>query len=248
MLRRLTIAGIVFFWLLMNGALLNLWLYPESTEILTVPVAYVSKLLFLCEQPSALTIYQNNRRAGDVRLQLRRDDSAGLRLVAFSGDLLLQLPLLEQQDFRWTGEATLDRTFALRRLKVCITTRAPELSTELDVDPPHKTASYTLSRNGTTLSRKTLTLDENAARSILKDLGINPDLVAQIGTAAAPGEFSCTAHQSEVKIGGEHLAAFHVILRQSSTPMLEADISQLGQVLGIQTAIGFSLIPENLTR
>ena len=246
MLRRLTIAGIVFFWLLMNGALVKLWLYPATSEILTVPVGYVSKLLFLHEQPSALTIYQNNRRAGNLSIQPRRDDNTGLRIIEFTGALLLKLPMLDEQSFNWAGTATLDRASKLRHLTVTIDTHDPALSTKLDVDPPRGVAHYALSRSGKTFLEKKLTLDEQGARSVLHDLGINPDLLAQLGTASSPGATTLTAHQSAVTVRGERVEAFHVIMRQNSTPLFEADVSQFGQVLSVNTAIGFTLALDDV--
>jgi len=154
MLRRLTIAGIVFFWMLMNGALVKLWLYPQSSEILTVPVGHVSKLLFLHEQPSALKIYQNDRNAGNLLIQPKRDDAAGLRIVGFSGNLLLKLPLLDEQSFGWQGTATMDRAFALQHLTVTIDTHDPATSTKLEIDPPRRIAHYAVSRNGKVFSEK----------------------------------------------------------------------------------------------
>jgi len=245
----------------MNAALVRVWLYPETSEILAVPPTHVVKDVFLHEQPSNLAIVQDGKRVGGITLRPRRDDANGLRIVEFAGSMSLKLPFLSQQPFSWHGSAEMNRTFALRQLKVHLETHgtaagskahavaASSDAIDLDVDPQHKIATYHVSHDQKPVMESAITLDEKGARSALEMLGPDPALASQIdaGVMSLASQFTVAARQSEIQIHGERVAVFHVTLNQGTTPMMEADISQLGQVLFIKTALGFTLSPDDIT-
>ena len=257
MVRRLSIAGIVLFWILMNTALVRVWLYPETSEILTLPPVHVLKEVFLHEQTSSLAIYQDGKAVGGITLRPRRDDPNGLRIVEFTGKVLLKLPFLDQQPFSWYGSAEMNRAFALRELKLHIDTHpqtpaskprptaATSDAVDLEVEPLRNRANYRVSHGQKTITESTLTLDEKGARSALQILGADPSVLNQLtaGTMGMVDQFTVTARQSEVRIEGERLDVFHVAMSQGPSPMIEIDVSQLGQVLFIKTAFGFNFSP-----
>ena len=64
------------------------------------------------------------------------------------------------------------------------------------------------------------------------------------GAGSSDTGWMITARQAQIRLHGERVDVFHVTFRQNTAPMVEIDISQLGQVLGIKTAFGFSLSPD----
>ena len=251
MIRRVAIAGIIGFWLLMNGMLVRLWLHPETSDILAIPAAHVLKQVFLHEQPSNLAISQNGSRVGGVVIRPRRSEAEGLRTVDFTGTYLLKLPMMRPQAYSWHGTVEMDRTFALRDFKLHVESRmasAEAIAIEVQVQPVEKKLSYSVKQGQAPVLEATVTLDEAGARSTLHALGIDPNIVGQFSADAATmaGQFKLVARQAQLSIRGDRIEVFRLILTQGATPMVQADISQLGQVLRIKTAFGIQLAPDDI--
>jgi hypothetical protein len=249
MFQRLFIAGIVFFWMLMTGALMQLWVNPATSEILSVPVVHVARQLFLHEQPSNLAVFQTGRRIGSLTLQPRRFDANGIGVVDFTGNILVALPFMAEQAFSWRGTVEMNRSFALQKLKLHIDALGPKITTELDIDPIANRATYTLQQEGEEPVENSLTLDQKGMEAGLEALGIDPSIFKQITLSAksaadSNGPITFTARQSETQIQGERVQTYRVSGKQSTSPMIEADISHFGQILGVKTIFGFTFSPD----
>ena len=254
MTRRLLITAIVLFWVVMNVALIRLWLWPEGSDILTVPVAHVFKQLFLHEQPSNLAISQSGKRVGGFVLKPRHDEATGVRTVDFAGNLILKLPLMNQQPFAWRGRADLDRGLVLRKLELHFESRAKSesaMAVEIVVEGPEKKLTYNLQQNGQRIMGESVSLDETGARAVLTALGVDPAFVTQAATAGTgaelAGQFKLTARQTQLDIRGDRVEVFRLLLTQAATPLAQIDISQLGQILRVRTSLGYTLAPDELT-
>ncbi len=250
MFQRLLIAGVVFFWLLMTGALVQLWVNPATSEILAVPVVHVVRQMFTHEQTSNLAVFQGNKRIGALSLQPRRFDSDGICMVDFTGNILVELPFMAEQPFSWRGTAEMDRSFALRNLKVHIDALGPKISTDIEIDPGQNKAIYTIRHEDEDPVETTLTLDRKGAQDALEGLGLDPSILTQVALSAksaadSSGSLTFTARQSETQIQGERVQTYRLSARQSSSPMVEADISHLGQILSIKTIFGFTFSPDD---
>jgi len=249
MIHRFTIAAIVFFWLLMNGALVRLVIDPGQSGIMTIPVEHVLKQVFLHEQTSSLVIYQGARRVGGLTLQPRRFEAERKCLVDFTGNLLLQIPFVGQQPFSWRGTAELDDAYALRVLRLHVDARSPSVVTDLEINRKKEVVSYTVQYDQDDAFSDTVPLSREGVLGALKTFGIDPTLLEEMAAGAArPGKagpaVELTARQSQVRIHNERVQAFRLAVRQENSPLVEVDISQLGQVLNVKTAYGFSLSPE----
>ncbi|HWL51433.1 MAG TPA: hypothetical protein VNQ90_03305, partial [Chthoniobacteraceae bacterium] len=80
------------------------------------------------------------------------------------------------------------------------------------------------------------------------EVGLDPQVVQALlsgmqGGSSASG-VSLETRQAQIEIHGERVQAFKVQLRQESTTLVEADISQLGQILSLKTAFGYTLSPQ----
>ena len=251
MTRRAVIAGIVVFWLGMNGALVHLWLRPETSDILSVPVSHVFKQVFLHEQTSSLAISQNGRRVGGIVLRPRREDDKNLRVLDFTGNIILKLPVLNQQPFNWRGTMELGRSLALRSLKLHVDTRgvsAEAMTVDLEVRPYLNTLTYNVRQNQAPVIQQTVTLDEAGARSTMRALGIDPSVLGGLGgnLQGIAGDFQFFARQSQLEIRGDRVEVFRLTLSQGGATMIVTDISQLGQVLRVKTAFGVKMAPDDI--
>jgi len=244
-LHRLFIAGVVFFWLLMTGTLVQLWINPASSEILTVPVVHVFRQMFQHEQASNLAVFQGTKRIGTMTLQPRQFDSNQVCMIDFSGNVLVALPFMQEQPYSWRGTAEMSRAFGLRRLNVCIDALGPKINTEIEIDVLRNLAVCSVQQNGQEAVKTEITLDRKGAEEALESLGIDPAILTQVALSAKSAAQSnappfLTARRSETLIQGERVQTYRVTVQQSNSPMVEADISQLGQILGIRTIFGFT--------
>ncbi len=249
MIGRLTIALIIGFWLMMNAALLKLWISPAQSDLLALPVEHVVKQVFQHEQTSHLVILQGQKRVGALTLQPRRFPQEGSCLVDFTGNLLLQIPFVGQQPFSWRGTLEMEADYSVRTFRVLIDSRSPSVVTEIEIRPQVQEAFYSVQYEQEPPLTSTIPLTQEGITTALAAFGVDLTMLEQIvgnvrqqtASGSAP---SLTARQAQIEVHGERVQAFQVSLKQSGSPMLEADISQIGQVLGIKTSLGFSLTPD----
>ncbi len=248
MFTRLLVIGVLVFWFVMNGALLRLWISPGASDILSIPIEHVGKQVFTHEQMSDLSIYQGNRPVGSLTLQPRRFDSRGMYLVDFSGNLLLILPFMEQQPFSWHGSLEMDQEFKIRHFRIHLDARLPRMAIDLDIDPIGGEATYTIGQDGQEPHSGKVPLNEEGLKALITEVGLDPQVVQTLisgmqGGSSASG-VALETRQAQIEIHGERVQAFNIKLRQETTTLLEVDISQLGQILSVKTAFGYTLAPQ----
>mgnify|MGYP000859369838 CR=1 FL=1 len=249
MIGRLAIVLIISFWLLMNAALLRLWIDPDRSEILTIPVEHVVKQVFLHEQTSNLVILQGQQRVGALTLQPRRFPLDGSHLVDFSGNLLLQIPFVGQQPFSWRGTLEMDAAYAVRSFRVHIDSRSPAVVTEIEIRPGTQEAFYSVQYEQEAPLTSTIPLTQEGITQALQAFGLDVTLLEQVIGSIRQNSLTgnppaTTARQAQIRIHGERIQAFQISVTQGGNPILEADISQIGQVLGLKTSLGFNLTPD----
>ncbi len=247
MFQRLLIIGIVGFWLAMTGALVQLWINPAGNDLMSVPVEHVVRQMFHHEQASNLSVMQNGRRIGSLMLQPRRFDENGIGVVDFSGSLMLELPFMTEQPFSWRGTAEVNRDFALRLFRVRIDAHGPKIGTDIEIYPAEKKIVYRIGHHGEDPYESTIPLGAAGAREALESFGIDPAILKQIPMGASgkddPG-MMIMARRAEIEIQGERAQTFRIMGRKGDTLLFEADVSNLGQILGLKSAFGFGLQPE----
>lgn len=250
MLYRLLIVVIISFWVLMNGTLLRLWLDPTSSKLLTVPIEHIAKQAFEFEKTTDLTVYQGNKSIGRVALSPRSFNSEGLCKLEFNGNLFLELPFISQQPYAWRGKSTLDRQFALQTLDLEINITFPKTVILVNIDLPNKKATWSLEQGEEPRVENTLPLDKTGFAAVLTALGIDPGILSQVAQSAqhaagANANFLLQAQKTEIRIHDAPVQAYRVTLTQGgSTPLLESDITLLGQIVSIKTAFGIQLLHE----
>lgn len=245
MLYRLLIAGTIFFWILMNGALLRLWIDPSERQFLSVPPEHIARQAFLHEKKSSLNVFQSNKHIGYLLLEPGRGAEDPYRL-GFKGNLLLELPFMPQQPYSFEGKAWFDEQFNARRIKMTIDIPLPKVGVELELDLEESVAHCLVQQNIAPAFETRLPLNQYGLNQILDALGIDPAVVQQITVSArhAAGSstrLSVSAHKANLRIQDGETQGYHLVLRQSTSPVVEADVTLLGEVVHLKSVFGIQL-------
>ena len=250
MLHRILAICIVAFWLAMSSLLVVRELFPESTGLNAVPLSYVGHIVFQHEQSSDLQVVSGGKVAGNVTIQPRNVPATSGRSVIVSGSIEVPMPDKRTHRIGWNAEFELAQDYALRRLTADISPPGQAQQVRVLLDLVAKEA-----RIGTRLGKEVvnethITLDEAGLGSLTMQAGIDPSLVRQF--AAARGglpEFTFGAQSSSIKLGGQKLATFLLTMKAGGETVIEAHLSQLGQILHAQAPqLGLKLQPFNLPR
>ena len=247
MLHCITVMLIIGFWLGMTGLLVVREVYPEATGLNTVPIAHVGRIIFQHEQSSDLAIRDKQTEIGYFHLQPRHNRETRERKIDFHGNLALSLPGAGRQRISWVGNMQMDDAFSFSRLRLTLSTHQPVQQLELDVDSAKNLAHFTISLNAEEIEKGSFTLDQNGMTSLLEraglPVGILKSLLSKQTSLPAP---AVTARQSTLKMGGETISTYVISATLSGQPLVEAHITQLGQILQAKApALGYKLLPHN---
>lgn len=248
MLHRLLALCIVGFWLAMTGLLVLRELYPESTSLNSVPVSHVARLFFQHQQSSDLRVLAAAGEVGYLHLQPRPITSPQRREMELHGNLNLPLPHGGRQRLSWASTIGMNSQFTIERFHVDLAT--PDSSQRLDIsaDLVARTARFAVKIGNQTLDETDITLDEAGFRALMAKAKIDPAMLLQLKSAGAGmPSLELGAQASSVVISGERLSTYLVTLKAGGERLIEAHVSQLGQVLRAQAPmLGFKLTPPNL--
>ena len=242
MLPRLLAILIISFWLVMTGLLVRLEIAPEKSRVLDVPVSHVAKLFFEQGRQSVLNVLENGASVGTVFLRPSTDASS--RMIECSGNIVVQLPVLNHQRISWNATANWDRESNLQDLKLDVLLRESRHRFSLVADMAKNSVTYQLQQESRLLENGSLPLGEAGVAAALQQLGFDPSaLAAMQKNVAAP---AVTAKETELQVRSERIAVFQLSVRQGETALADIFISQLGQVLRATTAFGYTLDAEDL--
>ena len=239
---------IVGFWLAMTGLLVVRELYPDSTRLNNVPVSHVGRLLFQHEQPSELVVRDKQKEVGTFFIQPHANRETRERRIEFHGNLGINLPAAGKQRISWSGNAIMDDAFNVINLKVSLSTHDPIQGIELDIDNPTNLAKYVITNQGYELEKGSFTLDQDGLTSLLKRAGLPVAVFQSLlsGKQNAKAVPEVVSRLSSLKLNGETISTYVVSVNVSGQTLLEAHVTQLGQVLKASApALGYKMYPQN---
>jgi hypothetical protein len=239
---------IVGFWLAMTGLLVVRENFPEATELNSVPVHYVGGLLFQHGQSSDLQIYDAGKEVGYAHLQPRLVPEEKTRVLEYHGMVMLNPLGMAKQRLSWTGALILNERNDVKRLRIGLSTQEPANQLDALIDAEAKTAKFVVRTNGQVIDQSTITLDREGLMSLISRIGLDPATLQQVVVSSgATPESEIAAHQSSTRLNGETVSTYLVSLKVSGQTLLEAHVSQLGQVLRAQAPLfGYKLAPYNI--
>ena len=238
MLHRLVIIVIIGFWLAMTGLLVVREVYPEFTRLNAVPVGYVGQLIFQHEQASDLTIFASGKKAGFLHLQPKNAAGSGKRSVELSGSINLTIPGSPAQHIAWAAVFTLQRDFTPGRLHLDVSTPEPGQHLDVLMDFAGKKASFGAKVGEQVMNETAFTLDAAGFGMLMSRAGVDPMMMKQL--QASQGEIpriEFGAQSSSLVISGQKLATFLLSVKVGGQSVIEAQVSQLGQVLSAQAPV-----------
>lgn len=250
MLHRLVATCIIAFWIAMTSLLVIQQMYPETANINAVPMSFVGKLVFQHQQSSDLNIYDKEKAkdVGYVHFQPRLDTATGARFLELSGNIVYTLPGAGGKRIAWSGNIEMDSTFNTKHIHLSVSLHGPGEQLVLNITPASKKVHYIVRSAKVIVDENTITLDEKGISSLLTQSGISPALLAQVsGSNAAQFAPEFSAQQSSVSINGETASTFLLTMKVGGQPLIEAHLSQLGQVIKASApAFGYHLAPHNV--
>jgi len=246
MLNRLLALLIVGFWLAMTGLLVVRELYPESTRLNAIPVSYVGQLVFQHQQSSELEIYSGAKDVvGLIHLQPRPLTKAARRELDLNGNLNITLPNGTRHRLWWLSRIEMTPQFAVERFHVDLAAQEPTHHLDILVNCTARNATIAEKMGGETLHQTTFTLDEKGLATLLAKAHLDSGMLQNLksaGVGIPPLEFG--AQTSSLTIGGEKLSTYLLTLKAGTQTIIEAHVSQLGQVLKAQSPLlGYKLLP-----
>ena len=244
MLYRFFAAMIVVFWLTMTALLIRNEVGPGGTSLREVPLAHVLRTMFGHGQASDLLVYGERQPVGHFRLQPRTESAR--RKMDFNGTLQVALPEVGRQRVAWTSELDFDPRLEAQRFKGSLSYRdpAPHML-DLEIDVPNNRLTYETRIDAMIARRGGYSLDEKGAHAWLRDEGIDPALLGSFHHShSKPMEIK--ARQSRLEVRGENIETWLVSAEQGGQTLIEAHVSQLGQILRVRTFLGYSAAPEGM--
>ena len=252
MISRLLSVTIILFWITMTTLLVRTELWPNHSRLRTVPIEHVAKLMWLHaqagdhERASDLIVWNGGFRIGHLHLEPMIRESDGARLLEYSGNLQVKLPGSPRTRISWDGIAEFDAEWRLGSLLLGLGMKEPsQMRAEILVKPAENHATYTLSNAGVELESHQFTLDEAGLKKVLAQVDLDPALYDTFRSSSRATPI-ITAQQSSINIHHERIETYLIEVRQGGQTLIEAHISQLGQVLRMRTLVGYTLMPDDL--
>lgn len=244
MVYRLFSGAIVLFWCVMSFLLVRLVVNPESSGLNDVPVSHVVRMILLGGQTSELSISENGRPAGSFSLRPKEVPADEGHTLLLSGNVVLALPFMARQRVVWQGSVKTDRAFRLDAVEGLFGVRDSPNTVLIEFLPGKHLFRYQVKgENGA--AGQSFPLDASGASMALKALGVDENAIDGIRKGLeAP---VMTARRSYLNIRNEKIDAYLVSIRQGEAPLAEVYVSQLGQILFVRTAFGYTLGSEDVT-
>jgi hypothetical protein len=243
MLARLSAGLIIGFWLVMTALLIRLEIHPDQSRVLDVPVSHVLRLIFDHDQQSLLSVKENDLPVGVVSLR-PSTASDGSHSLDCTGNLTLHLPMTDRQRLSWNATVDMDRKLATREFKLDLAIREPAYRIAISGKTEERAIHYEVQESGKVLSSGTFSLDGSDTAAMLQQMGISADLLRNAqANFASP---TVVAKQTELLIKGETIEVYQITVRQGGTAVADLYITQLGQVLMVNTPFGYHLATEGL--
>lgn len=232
MIQRLTIVLITAFWLAMTGLLVVRELYPEATRLNAVPAGYVGLLVFQHEQASDLRIFVAGKEAGFLHIQPRNVAANGNRNIELNGSINLTLPGDVPHRIAWAAVFEMDHGFSQKRLHLDLSMPEPGHHMDIVVDFVGKKATFGAKVGNRLVNEAAFTLDEAGFGTLMSRAGVPEMLMKQLKASQSEmPKLEFSGQSSSTVISGQKLSTFLLTLKAGGQNAIEAQVSQLGQVL-----------------
>ena len=235
--------GVVAFWLVMMGLLIRLETHPDATDILDVPVSYVMRLVFQHGQQSLLTVRDESGAIGNVSLRPEITGTDG-RVMNFSGSLEPQLAGLGRQRLNFGGAVNMDATLKMRDFHLDLNVQESHYHVTVAGDAERNQLRYEVRQGSHWVTSQTLPMNAAALEpALMQSMGLDGKTIPISPVSMQPPDL--TARETELALHGEKLEVYEVSAKVGTASMADLYVTQLGQVVMVKTAFGYSLTGED---
>jgi len=245
MVVRFAAALIVLFWLTMTALLVRIETHPETSRVLEVPVTHVMKLLFTHGQASHLQIQENGRAMGRMSLYPKRSEAAKPVTLEYTGSVWIRGPSSGKQRVSWDGVLQMSPAYDLTRLS--LTVRMPDhgYATTVEISPSENEMRYSIAGDGQLITEQRYPMTKAGAATALSHFGMDERILDAVHSAS-PSPPVWKVKPARYQFHGDAIDAFVMTLHAGEIVLGEIYVSQLGQVLSINTPLGYSLTSEDV--
>lgn len=251
MIPRLGAAAVVLFWAVMWALLIRSELSPRDALVNRVPVELVLRQAFQNSQASHLFLYRGTERLGHVRVAPHLDESDSARVLDLFGNFQVDAPGAPSQRIAWEASLDLDAAWSLRMARGTMTTRLlarpkPEVTRlEWDLSKATQHGHFRLLADDSVVEEQSFELSPAGLRGLLKEYGAEgPSLDLLPASTGSLPRMEALAQRTRISIRGQEIEAYLVTLRLNEQTLLEAKVTELGQILEATTLVGWTLRAE----
>jgi len=244
MLYRTATVAIIAFWLIMMGLLVRLETHPEATDILDVPVSYVTRLIFRHGQTSFLTVQDQSKEVGTVFLRPSITGTNG-RTLNFSGAFTAQVPAAQAttNSVHLTGAIDMDAALRVRDFHADLSLSQPPCHLILKGDMVLNTLTYQVKVGNQVVAAQTVPITA-AGLDALVAQNLGPHVPIHIDPSAISTP-AIAAREAEIHLHGEQLEVYQVTVSEGASPIIDIYVTQLGQIVSARTSFGYTLEAED---
>lgn len=242
MVMRIACVTIALFWLGSIYLLLKLEVFDSDSALQTVPATDVLALPVIHQQDSSLKILYQGERVGS--LSIRPTANPDSNRVDFHLHGNMSLSGLSNHRISWNTLFSASEELEVDNLDFRILLNNPNLSFELRVVPGEDRVSYRLSYDDVVLREEQRSMSMELTKEELETLGIPSLPLQEIGQAWELEELR--AFRTTYPVGNERINAYKVVSNLGGGWKLELYIDQVGQILELDTFLGYRLLSEDL--
>lgn len=228
----------------MTALLVRAVYFPAFERLPEVEPGRVLELFVDHKEVTHLYFYREDGEVvGDVMLTPRR--TGGGAEIGFAAVGAVELPGLLRQKLNWRGKLLLGPAPGRKLVGVEISVRfsEPKMTVAMEIDPATFVFHYKVIRDGVVLSDSR---DDAGGmgvaqmRMLMAAWGFDPTTV---GGGEPP---QLEARQGAVEIGGHRAGAYFVVLNLPGAGRAKLTFSEAGELLAIDTPLGYELLCESL--
>ncbi len=237
----------MLFWGIMTALLIRAVYFPEFERLPSVDPGHVLELFIDHREVTQLFVYRDDGEVvGDVLLTSRElADGRGAE-IGFAAAGVVELPSLPRQKLNWRGKLKLgpgpDRK--LVGVEISVRFAEPSVTVSMEIDPVTFAFHYQVSRGGVIIR------DSRGDPGGMGVAQMQLLLAAwgfDFGSGAGEGA-AWQARQGAVEIAGHRAGAYFLVLGLPGAGEMKLTFSEAGELLGVDTPLGYTLLSEAMRR
>ena len=252
---RILTATIIGFWVLMTGILFRSIWFPEDSGLTQVDPGAVCQLIAARGEGSALDVYDDRVRVGNLSIEAAPVTKGGetLTRLKLSGLIRLGSGVLSDTNLNLNGWLELNPLGNLQSYRLTLITNKPAFELTMGQVSPHVAPALLVKQGRTVLMDSTLpskgTGEGNPLMGlILGTLGLSGSEFKQIQAEAeaAAAAVKIEARQGKFDLAGTTRQGFVLRIGAPGKPGYRICVENTGEIVRLETPVSYHLLTEAL--